>query len=359
MSTYTIHPDIAKARTLPTDFYLGTAAFERSKESIFATAWHFLGHEGLVKENEQCHPFTLAPYLLDEPVMLTRKDKEIYCLPNVCTHRGNLLVKEPCKQTNLSCHYHGRQFELDGSFKSMPEFAGVDYFPEPSDSLGKLSLEKWGDWLFTNLQKEADFESYFGEMQKRLEWLPLDRFEPRPDLDKEYTVKANWALYCENYLEGFHIPFVHPELNSVLDFSNYTTELYRYSSLQLGLAKNKEDAFKLPKNSPDFGKQIAAFYFFVFPNLLFNFYPWGLSLNIVHPVSPELTRVTYLSYVYDESLREKGAGSGLEQVELEDQEVVEAVQRGIRSRFYGQGRYSVKREQGTHHFHRLIAEFMN
>jgi len=91
---------------------------------------------------------------------------------------------------------------------------------------------------------------------------------------------------------------------------------------------------------------------------MFNFYPWGLSVNIVKPLKPDLTKVSYLTFISDKSKLEEGAGADLNRVEIEDQAVVESVQKGIRSRFYERGRYSPGREQGTHHFHRLIAEFM-
>ena len=186
----------------------------------------------------------------------------------------------------------------------------------------------------------------------------MDKLEFRPDLSADHAVRANWALYTENYLEGFHIPFVHPSLNAVLDFGDYTTELFPRSSLQLGIAKKDEACFELPPGSPDHGKRVAAYYWWIFPNLMFNFYPWGLSLNVVRPDGVDRCTVSFLTFVRDASKLGSGAGVGLDQVEKEDEEVVEAVQKGIRSRAYTQGRYSVTREQGTHHFHRLIAELM-
>jgi choline monooxygenase len=164
-------------------------------------------------------------------------------------------------------------------------------------------------------------------------------------------------LYCENYLEGLHIPFVHPTLNNLIDYGTYTTELFRFSNLQLGLAKTGESCFDLPANAPDFSKRVAAFYFFVFPNLMFNFYPWGLSLNVVEPQTPEKTRVRFLTFISDKA-KFGNAFEALHETELEDEAVVESVQKGIKSRFYERGRYSPKRETGAHHFHRLIAEFM-
>ena len=106
------------------------------------------------------------------------------------------------------------------------------------------------------------------------------------------------------------------------------------------------------------GKRVFALWWFVFPNLTLNFYPWGLSLNRVCPQAIDRTRVEFRSYVWDETKVGSGAGGALHEVELEDEAVVEAVQRGVRSRFYRHGRYSPTRERGTHHFHRLLCEFM-
>jgi choline monooxygenase len=96
----------------------------------------------------------------------------------------------------------------------------------------------------------------------------------------------------------------------------------------------------------------------VFPNLMLNFYPWGLSVNLVQPCGPSRTRVLFRSYVMDAAQLGQGAGGDLHRVEMEDEAVVLTVQRGVRSRFYRSGRYSPTREQGVHHFHRLIADFM-
>lgn len=359
MSRFTIDPDIARAKTLHTAFYTDPELFTLAKEKLFAPSWQFIGDTSPVPAPGDALPFSLLEGYLDEPMVLVRDGAGVLrVLSNVCTHRGNIVVKEACKLTQLRCRYHGRIFDLDGRFRSMPEFREVADFPSAADDLVRLPVETWGPWLFTSLRPAGSFRDYWGDILNRLEWLPLDKFVFRPELSRDFTVKAHWALYCENYLEGFHIPFVHAGLNSVIDFGNYTTELFRHSSLQLGIAKDGEEVFDLPASSVDYGKRVAAYYFFVFPNLMFNFYPWGLSVNVVKPVNPGETRVSFLTYVADAGKYNKGAGSGLDTVELEDEEVVQAVQRGVRSRFYTQGRYSVTREQGTHHFHRLIAELI-
>lgn len=354
-----IDPNIATAKTLDVDFYKKEEHFEASKEKIFANSWQFAGDVDSVRDAGWVTPVTLLPSFLDEPLVLSKdKDNKIHCLSNVCTHRGNLLVEKPCQLRDIRCKYHGRRFNLDGKFQSMPEFKEVKDFPSEADHLTSLSLFQFGKWLFTSLHPTVPASVYFKEMIDRINWMPFEKFHFRPDLSKDYIVEANWALYCENYLEGFHIPFVHAGLNSVIDYGNYSVELYRYSSLQVGIAKEGEMIFDLPASSPDHGKRIASYYFWIFPNLMFNFYPWGLSLNVVSPMGPSRTKVRFLSYVWDESKLRQGAGADLHNVELEDEDVVQNVQKGIRSRFYKFGRYSVTRETGTHHFHRLIAEFM-
>jgi len=359
MTHFFIDPDIAKAKTIDTDFYTRETFYEEAKEKIFAPSWQFIGTTDKVKEAGDAFPFTLLENYLNEPLLLTKNNRdEIYCLSNVCTHRGNLVVYEPCKLKQMKCRYHGRLFSLDGKFISMPEFREVQNFPTVDDDLHQLPLFKWGKLLFTSLHPAHDAEIFLAEMMQRMQWFPVENLQFRTELSKDYYVDANWALYCENYLEGFHIPFVHAGLNQVLDFGEYTTEVFRYANLQVGVGKKGDVCFELPQTSPDHGRDVAAYYFWVFPNMMFNFYPWGLSVNIVEPVGVSKCRVRFLTYVSDETKLNRGAGSGLDTVELEDEDVVQNVQKGIRSRFYKHGRYSVKREQGTHHFHSLIAEFM-
>jgi choline monooxygenase len=360
MPRFDINPDIAKAKTISSEFYLKPEYFEVSKEKIFAPSWQFIGDTDVVRDSGWVTPFTLFENFLDEPLVLTRdKENNIRCVSNVCTHRGNLIAERPCKTNDLRCKYHGRRFALDGKFLSMPEFKEVENFPSPADDLANIPLHRWGKFLFASLSTSTSPDLYLKEMTERMAWLPLDEFHFRPELSRDYLVSAHWALYCENYLEGFHIPFVHAGLNAVIDYGNYTTELYSHSSLQLGLAKDEDDIFDLPSSSIDYGKKVAGYYFWIYPNMMFNFYPWGLSVNLVKPLTPSQCKVSFLSYVWDESKLRQGAGANLHQVEMEDEDVVQQVQKGIRSRFYDHGRYSAKMEKGTHHFHRLLAASMN
>ncbi|MCS6990699.1 MAG: aromatic ring-hydroxylating dioxygenase subunit alpha [Chitinophagales bacterium] len=355
-----IHTDIRRASTPSSELYTSPSVFEAMKDRIFAASWQFAALERDLKAPGQTWPFTLLPGFLDEPLLFTRDyDDQLHCLSNVCTHRGNLVCEQGGIEKQLRCRYHGRRFDLRGRMLGMPEFEGVVDFPSESDHLPQVAFERWGGMLFVSLKPSFSFAEAFAPMQQRLHWLDVGSFRFSPEHSKDYLIQANWALYCENYLEGFHIPYVHASLNAVLDYGNYTTETYRYSNLQLGYAKDGELSFQLPASSPDYGKRIGAYYYWIFPNLMFNFYPWGLSVNVVKPITVSQTRVTFLTFVADEQLFESGTVAMIDRVEREDEAVVENVQRGVRSRLYRKGRYSPRREQGTHHFHLLLAEFLS
>lgn len=360
MKQFFVDEDITKASTIDSEFYTSEECFQLSKEKIFAKTWQFIGDTDEIKLSNQLVPHTILPGFMDEPVLLVRdKDDSLNCLSNVCTHRGNILVEHSCTESQIRCKYHGRRFELSGKFKQMPEFENVQCFPTEKDDLAKIPFGVWEKLIFASVTPEIKLDDAIGEMKKRLSFLPINQYKLEPARSRDYLVKAHWALYCENYLEGFHIPFIHNSLNSVIDYGTYTTELYRYSNLQLALSRGGDDVFDLPKDSPDYGKQVAAYYYWIFPNIMFNFYPWGLSVNIIKPMGTQLTKVSFLTYIYDETKLDQGAGNMLDKVEREDEAVVENVQKGVRSRFYTNGRYSPARETGTHHFHRLICEFMN
>lgn len=356
MQIFEIDPDIRKAETLPSEFYTDNSYFELSKERIFARSWQLLG---TTDEIDNLKSYRILRGFLDEPVLVSRNGRDLHCISNVCTHRGNILVEDPCKAGGIRCRYHGRLFDLKGTFVSMPEFDDVENFPDERDNLAKIPFSIWKEFIFASIAPIAPFEQFLSGIDSIIKFYDFENLKFIST--KDYGVKAHWALYCENYLEGFHVPFIHKSLNAVIDYGSYKTETFRFSSLQTALSEpNKSaDGENITSQSHFWNKDIAAYYFFMFPNLMFNFYPWGLSVNIVKPVEKGLTKITYLTYVNDESMRAKGAGADLETVEFEDQKVVENVQKGIRSRFYDRGRYSPSREQGTHHFHRLIAEFMN
>lgn len=350
-----IAADIARAETPPGWFYRDPGLHREVIERVFATTWQWLGDDSLLPPAGGATALVLSPGGLDEPVLLSLAEgAEPSCLSNVCTHRGAVVCTTDRATGGLRCPYHGRRFGLDGGFRSMPGFEGAEGFPTTADDLPRLPLGRWHRFLFAAISPAFPFLDLVAELEARVGFLPIADARLDRGRSRQYRVAANWALYCDNYLEGLHVPYVHPSLSRALDLTAYRTEIFPWASLQVGTASPGDDAFDLPRDHPDHGQAIAAYYFWLYPNTMVNVYPWGLSINLVQPTAVDATRVHFLSYVWDEERLDRGAGSDLHTVELEDEAVVESVQRGLRSRLYRRGRYSPTHETAVHHFHRLL-----
>ena len=202
----------------------------------------------------------------------------------MCTHRGNLLVEQACKTKKLVCGYHGRRFAIDGTFEHMPEFKEAKDFPRPCDNLHEFPLRNWGPFLFAGLKPTFDFQTVIDAMDERVGFLNLNAFiwervGPRIILSMPigpFIATIIWKASTSP---------CPPDLDAVLDYGQYDTVLHDHMNLQIGFAQGSETIFDFP-NHPDYGKKIAAYYYWVFPNMMFNFYPWGLSVNLVQPLVP-------------------------------------------------------------------------
>lgn len=356
-ATFRVDDDVRRAATPPAALYGDPAWFAAVAERVLARGWHVVADVARVAERETATPVTMLPGVLDEPLVVTRDRMDrLHCLSNVCTHRGNLVAAECGPAQSLVCRYHGRSFRLDGEFAAAPGFEDAPGFPSPSDSLTRIAVAVWGPLVFASLAPSTPFEDVVRPLRERCGLVALDAMRLDPAASRDYEVDANWALYVDNFLEGFHVRFVHPELSKSLDLPQYATELFPRSVLQLGVAAPGEPAFAPPPGHADHGRNVAAYWWWLFPATMVNVYPWGLSVNVIEPLSPTRTRVRYLTFVGDESLRGRGAGGDLHRVEMQDESIVAQVQRGARSRLAKPGRYSPQHERGVHHFHRMLAE---
>ena len=350
-------PDVTRARTLPGRVHGDERFFDATVERVLRHAWSFLASVAETRAAGTILPARVFPGALDEPVVLTRDtDERLHLLSNVCTHRANLVAEEACARKELRCGYHGRRFGLDGRLRAAPGFEGAQDFPRPEDDLAGRGLGVHGPAVFGAFEPALPFDAWTASLQERLGHLPWDALVPLPDRDRDFDVAASWILYVENYLEGFHVPYVHPGLSAAIDVATYAHELFPWGTLQVAEARPDERA--LPSSPLDGGRRVAAHYLWLFPTTMWNVYPWGVSLNAVLPVAVDRTRVLFRTYVWDESALDQGAGADLWQVEREDEAVVESCQRGNASRGYGSGRYAPAHERGVHRFHRLLLEVL-
>ena len=335
MSEPLIDEDIRKAQTLPAEVYQNLPPVE-----MFVQSPQFAAHSSEL-EFHNLLPLPRMETLLNQSMLMIGPEPR--CFSNVCTHRAMILVDESSTREQIQCPYHGRTFGLDGICKHMPKFEEVEDFPSPSDHLMEYPVISWEGLNF--IGSGPGLQTF----KQMMSWFPFAKCVHDPGLDRSYEIEANWALYVDNYLEGFHIPFVHPDLNKSIEWDSYSTEVFEGAVLQVAKSRDGE---------PAFADGTAAWYWWLFPNTMLNIYPWGMSVNIVIPEGGENCRVIYRGYVLDAS-KMTGAGGELDKVEAEDRSVVESVQRGVRSDSYSRGRFSPQMEVGVHHFHRMYSRWLD
>jgi len=238
---------------------------------------------------------------------------------------------------------------------------GVKNFRHEDFCLTPVRCEEWFNLVAINLDPDAaPLVSSLGEMPKRAERFPFGEmklFERRT-----YDMQCNWKTYVDNYLEGFHLPTVHPGLNRELDFNAYTVEPHQGYVRQFSPIRGAQAGDATPRRYREAREDLTTDYFWVFPNWMLNCYPDNISLNMIFPMGPERTLAIFDFYLPEKDLGSKGARDSVDfsdQVQREDIAICEAVQKNLHSRAYQRGRFSATQEKGVHAFHRMYAEAMN
>lgn len=347
---------LGHSRTLPSRWYTDPEVLEREKANVFYRTWQLVARSDQLSSPGDYVTATVA----DESVVIVRgADEKLRAFSNVCRHRAGPVAAGCGNRKVFQCGYHGWTYTLDGRLHRTPEFEGVAEFAKEDNCLPELRVDTWGALVFVNLDPRCpplaetleDLPSLLAHRD-----LPGMRFTAR----KDWYVDCNWKAYVDNYLEGYHIPIVHPSLNREIDYGEYRTETRRYYSIQHAPIK-RTAGDRLRQGEGGGGE---AQYFWLFPNLMLNVYPDNYSTNLIVPLGPDRTLTVFEWYFLDperEDVQERlrGTVEFSDEIQIEDIAICEAVQRGLRSKFYDRGRYSVKRENGVHHFHGLLSEFFS
>ena len=236
----TPHPDLtpevltvaplARAETIPSSWYTDPYFHGFDRDTLFADAWQYVGHVSQLAEPGDYLSATIA----DNPVVVIRTaEGDVRAFYNVCRHRGGPLVTERCGTARmLQCQYHGWTYRLDGSLRGVPRFDRTELFDKRDYGLVPIRLATWQGLLFVHLGDAPDpsLATLLDGIANRIAPIRLDGL---PFYERiTYDVACNWKVYVDNYLEGYHLPLVHPELCNVLDYRAYQTETFRYYSLQ-------------------------------------------------------------------------------------------------------------------------------
>jgi phenylpropionate dioxygenase-like ring-hydroxylating dioxygenase large terminal subunit len=365
-----VNERIACAQTLASRFYTDPSILEIEKARIFRRTWQLVGTldhacgeaNGLQRTIADRETFFTAE-VAGEPIVVVRdKEGTLRAFSNVCRHRaGPIALGSGCKNV-LRCGYHGWTYTLDGRLIGTPDVEGVEFFDRSTMGMVPLRLETWEQFIFVNFDHGAEpLSAYLGDIPEQARGFRFAglQFAERRD----YVLHCNWKVYVDNYLEGYHIPIAHPGLMREIDYSQYRTDTFRYHSQQFApiramKAEDSGDRAYAPGSGPQ-----EALYFWIFPNLMLNIYPDNVSTNLIVPLSQDKTLTIFEWFIHDIASpkvqeRMKKAIAFSDEVQQEDIGLCENVQRGLQSALYDRGRYSVKRENGVHHFHMLLGEFL-
>lgn len=337
---------LARAETIPSAWYCDPDFAAADREWIFGRMWQGIGYAAQVAQPGQYCIENIA----GEPVIVVRgKDGALRAFYNVCRHRGGPLALADGCAAALQCKYHGWTYLLDGSLRGVPAMDRTELFDRKDFGLVPLRVETWQGLVFVNLDSAAPpLATRVAGIAERI--APLRLGDLRFARQVDYTVRCNWKVYVDNYLEGYHVPYVHPELARLYDYRRYVTTVHPWYSLQ---------------HSPLTGDNLysregggEAFYYCLFPNFMLNILPGRLQTNLVLPDGAERCRVVF-RYFYDDVADAKRVADDLaysDAVQQEDIAICERVQQGLGSRAYDRGRFSVTYEAGVHHFQELVRQ---
>jgi choline monooxygenase len=333
-----------EATALAARFYADPSVLEVERDRVFAASWQLAGHAGeLARSGDH-----LVGSVAGVPVVVVRgPDGVLRAFHNVCRHRaGPLATESGAGATALRCRYHGWTYTLEGRLRAAPEMGAARAFDPAAIALPQVQVREWQGLVFIAVSAAAPaFDEMFAGIAGRID--PVDLSAMAFHTRITYEVHCNWKVYTDNFLEGYHLPHVHPGLSKVLDYRQYDTELDRWWSLQHSPLRNAESIYG----------EGTAWYFFVFPNMMLNITPSRLQTNIVMPLGVDRCRVVF-DYFYT------SAGAGLsesdqrfsDEIQREDMAICQRVQEGLLSGCYVGGRLSPRREAGVWHFHNLLRQ---
>jgi len=343
---------LAEATTIPGSWYTDARVWDLEKRAVFGTAWQVVARAPQVASAGQY----VTAQIGDEPIVVVRgSDGVLRAFYNVCRHHAAAVMTEPegCAE-RLRCPYHGWTYALDGELRSTPELEGIRCFDRANSGLLPVRVEIWESFVFVCLADDAPpLADHLGPLAAQVAPLRLGSlsFVER----REYTLKCNWKVFVDNYLDGgYHVPYLHRGLNSILSFKEYTIENFARFCLQSSpIDAAGGDAMTASVRTGQ------ALYYWLYPNFMMNWYEGYLDTNLIVPLGIDRVKVIFDFYFGDVSevaaARNKKSMDVSERIQDEDHAICESVQRGLGSRAYDRGRLSVRREAGENLFHRLLA----
>ncbi|MCA1613075.1 MAG: aromatic ring-hydroxylating dioxygenase subunit alpha [Acidobacteria bacterium] len=353
VEAYDARAPLAEAWTIPAPWYTDAGLYALERRTAFARTWQLAARADQLTGPGRFVTCEIA----GEPIVVTRGgDGRLRAFFNVCRHHAAAVVVEAeGAAKSLRCPYHGWTYTLEGGLKGTPDFAGVRNFERGENGLVPVECGEWEDWVFVKIERGGPTLAEFlgDDLVARARALNLGslRWMER----RRYEFECNWKVFVDNYLDGgYHIPYLHRGLDSVLDYAKYTVENGERFCLQSSpvVAAGAEAETGAVRTGE------RALYYWVYPNFMINWYEGVMDTNLVLPLGVDRTEVIFDFYFPDvsEAARARNLASIAvgQRIQDEDTAICKSVQRGLASRAYTRGRLSVRREAGEHLFHRLL-----
>ena len=335
---------LATALALPAHCYVDPAMHERDRSAVFARSWQLVAHAAQVAGAGDHAVAEIAGVPL---VIVRGDDGALRALHNVCRHRaGPLAACDGRGAHALTCRYHGWTYALDGRLRGAPEMGRAEGFDPAAIRLPQAQVVEWQGLVFAALDEAAPpFAAVVEGIDARLAAAGHRMADYRFHRRVSYDIACDWKVYVDNYLEGYHVPRVHPGLNALLDYRSYTTTTARWHALQAS-----------PLDSaPTLYGSGEALYYWLWPSTMLNCLPGRLQTNRVLPLATGRCRVDFDFFYADANAAQAAADARFsDDVQQEDIGICEAVQRNLASGSYVAGRLNPLREAGVWHFHELL-----
>jgi carnitine monooxygenase subunit len=359
-----LHADPARSYTLPARYYTSPETYKREAEAIFFRSWQYAGHTGDLPEIGSY----ITCQILDQNIIIIRgKDETLRAFYNVCSHRAHELLRGIGRTKVITCPYHAWSYHIDGRLRTARGSEKVDGFDAGEFCLKTVRLEALGPLIFINLDPLAKpLGEEAGDLLAEIRHYAPEFDRLTKAASKTWEIEANWKVAVDNFLECYHCEPAHPAFAQLVDMGSYRSKTHGIWSSHVSRSGRPDNrAFKFDPNDQS---QVGCFWW-LWPTTTINVSPGepNMAMFYLKPLGLERTLEVVDYYYLDKAMNEQRRARidyANNILQVEDNNLCEGVQRGLRQRGYSQGRFIVDRdrtqisEHAVHHFHTLVLEAM-
>lgn len=362
---------IERAKGLPNACYIGDGVYQQEQDTLFRNNWAAIGFGKDIASAGMIKPLN---FLGIPMIMVRTQTGDINVFQNVCRHRGMILIDEPQQLRGpITCPYHAWSYDLDGNLRKTPHIGGpnidtLDSVQHCDYPLNKVRSHVWNDLVFVNVGGDAPaFTVQMADLIDR--WREFDQplYHGGADSSFSFDLACNWKLAVENYCEAYHLPFIHPDLNTysrledhynILDHDNYAGQGTTVYAPQVSETGARFPTFDKLSSKWDTGAEYVA----LFPNVLLGVHKDHYFSILLTPDGTGRTNEQIELYYTDpaaltDDYAEMRANNARmwRAVFAEDISVVEGMQKGRNAPAYDGGKFSAVMDESTYHFHKWVA----